>query len=78
MERRVTHCWKCKKTVDSGRHHKCEICGWIICRCGACEMNCPGGAGARSMEEEREAMEKIDLSLKHQARIKHADRKSVV
>jgi hypothetical protein len=70
MEYRVSHCWKCKKTVDNCRHNKCEICNWIICPCGACEMDCPGGVGARSIEEERIAREKIDLAVKFQDKIK--------
>jgi ferredoxin len=72
MERRVSHCWKCKKTVDSEQHNKCGTCGWIICRCGACEKNCPVGEGARSIEEERAAREKIDLAVKYQDKIKRA------
>jgi hypothetical protein len=72
MEHRISHCWKCKKTVDSEDHNKCGICGWIICPCGSCEMNCPGGEGARSAEEEREAQEKIDLAVKYQDKIKRA------
>jgi hypothetical protein len=35
-------------------------------------MNCPVGEGARSIEEEHAAKEKIDLAVKYQDKIKHA------
>ena len=34
---RISHCYKCKKEVDSKLDIECNICGWIICDwCGAC------------------------------------------
>ena len=35
---RSTHCWNCKKDIDNLSLLECAKCGWIICRCGAC--NC--------------------------------------
>jgi hypothetical protein len=35
--RRVSHCWRCKQTVDNQFQYECVLCGgWIICSCGAC------------------------------------------
>lgn len=34
--RRVTHCWSCKRHLDSSVDVECAVCGWILCRCGAC------------------------------------------
>jgi hypothetical protein len=33
---RVTHCYSCKKKLDSHFHIECNACGWLICECGAC------------------------------------------
>lgn len=34
---RVTHCYNCKRGLDSRQHAKCSRCGWITCPgCGAC------------------------------------------
>jgi hypothetical protein len=33
---RITHCWSCKKNLDSTIDLECCSCGWILCRCGAC------------------------------------------
>jgi hypothetical protein len=35
-EHRNTHCYLCKKTLDSSSHIECSVCGWLICECGAC------------------------------------------
>jgi hypothetical protein len=37
--RRVTHCWACKRDLDSEIDFECIACGWILCKCGAC--GCP-------------------------------------
>ena len=34
--KRVTHCYQCKKNLDSVNFSICEKCGWIRCQCGAC------------------------------------------
>ena len=41
---RSTHCWRCKRTVDSLTCLRCEKCRWLKCRCGAC--GCQHVAGA--------------------------------
>jgi hypothetical protein len=33
---RHTHCFDCKKHLDSDLDIKCTNCGWLLCRCGAC------------------------------------------
>ena len=34
---RYTHCWSCKRNINSVDDPTCEECGWIICgTCGAC------------------------------------------
>jgi hypothetical protein len=33
---RQTHCFDCKKNLDSDMDIKCTNCGWLLCRCGAC------------------------------------------
>lgn len=33
---RVTHCYSCKKKLDSSLHIECNACKWLICYCGAC------------------------------------------
>jgi hypothetical protein len=41
-ERRVTHCWNCRRYLDSAIHWLCIRCGWIVCwHCGACGCGCP-------------------------------------
>ena len=40
-DRRVDHCWSCKRALDSDVDQKCETCGWMICPdCGACKQGC--------------------------------------
>lgn len=35
--RRVTHCYDCKKPLDSNASFECNACGWLVCSlCGAC------------------------------------------
>lgn len=34
--RRVTHCYHCKRPLDSSMNLECVACGWILCQCGAC------------------------------------------
>lgn len=34
--RRITHCFNCKRHLDSVDFSLCESCGWIRCSCGAC------------------------------------------
>ena len=36
LRRRQTHCYKCKKNLDSVNFSICKKCGWIRCQCGAC------------------------------------------
>lgn len=31
-----THCWNCKKDINSQQWDICEICRGISCSCGAC------------------------------------------
>lgn len=33
---RQTHCFDCKKYLDSDLDIKCTQCGWLLCKCGAC------------------------------------------
>ena len=33
---RTTHCYQCKDELDNSIHLECNICHWIICKCGAC------------------------------------------
>jgi hypothetical protein len=33
---RATHCYACKRDLNSVDFHTCERCGWISCECGAC------------------------------------------
>lgn len=37
---RVTYCWSCQEHLDNSVDVECARCGWIICRCGACDPNC--------------------------------------
>lgn len=36
---RVTHCFKCKRTLTSSDNNKCFSCKWLKCPCGACGCN---------------------------------------
>ena len=33
---RVTHCYVCRKPLNSSVDIECVSCGWIICQCSAC------------------------------------------
>lgn len=33
---RQTHCFSCKRDLDSRYHKECNSCKWIKCHCGAC------------------------------------------
>ena len=33
---RKTHCYRCKRKLDSATGIQCALCHWIICSCGAC------------------------------------------
>jgi hypothetical protein len=34
---RSTHCYSCKRNLNSGSHSQCGNCGWLTCpNCGAC------------------------------------------
>ena len=33
---RHSHCWHCKKHLDTGVDVQCIACGWMLCHCGAC------------------------------------------
>ena len=33
---RATHCYSCKKELNNIIDIECNVCGWIICNCGAC------------------------------------------
>ena len=38
---RNTHCWGCRRHLNSKDHEICPLCGWIICPdCGACKQHC--------------------------------------
>jgi hypothetical protein len=36
LERRITHCYKCKQNLDSINFSVCIKCKWIKCQCNAC------------------------------------------
>ena len=36
LNRRVTHCFACKSSLDSVDFSLCPKCRWIRCSCGAC------------------------------------------
>ncbi len=36
---RVTHCWKCNKSLSSHADIICPSCKWISCDCGGCGCN---------------------------------------
>lgn len=38
---RSTHCWNCKRGLDSGHNIACGACKWLICSCGACRCGSP-------------------------------------
>jgi tetratricopeptide (TPR) repeat protein len=44
---RFTHCYACKKDLNSTDFSLCKACGWIRCSCGACgcEYHSRGGYG---------------------------------
>jgi hypothetical protein len=33
---RRSHCWHCKKHLDTAVDMECVACGWMLCHCGAC------------------------------------------
>src|SRR5262249_58963926 len=33
---RVTHCYRCKRSLNSAEFPRCACCGWLACPCGAC------------------------------------------
>ncbi|MDO8425290.1 MAG: hypothetical protein Q7T01_02135 [bacterium] len=33
---RRTHCYQCKRTLNSACDASCGQCGWLVCSCGAC------------------------------------------
>ncbi len=33
---RTPFCWNCKKPLDNDIDEECNVCGWILCHCGAC------------------------------------------
>jgi hypothetical protein len=33
---RFTHCYSCKRNLNSIEFQLCDACGWIRCECGAC------------------------------------------
>ena len=36
LNQRVTHCYRCKKDLNSVDFSICNRCAWIRCSCGAC------------------------------------------
>lgn len=34
--RRSTHCYNCKRDLNSGDNSKCNKCSWLSCICGRC------------------------------------------
>jgi hypothetical protein len=34
--RRITHCYSCKQSLDNSIDVECVACNWILCLCGAC------------------------------------------
>ena len=36
LSQRVTHCYNCRKHLDSTVDVECVACSWILCNCGAC------------------------------------------
>ncbi|MDP8218164.1 MAG: hypothetical protein P9M03_05510 [Candidatus Theseobacter exili] len=39
---RTAFCRECGQSLDSNIDPVCEVCGWIICSCGACSPDCTG------------------------------------
>ena len=37
---RVTRCWACSEGLTSMTDRTCEDCGWLICSCGVCSLDC--------------------------------------
>ncbi len=35
-QHRVTHCYSCKRRLDSDMNIQCVSCSWLICTCGVC------------------------------------------
>jgi hypothetical protein len=35
------HCWSCGEGLLEGLDDQCSDCGWLICRCGACDCERP-------------------------------------
>jgi hypothetical protein len=48
---RKTHCYSCMRPLDNDIDVECNICGWIICSCGACGCGWSGGIGSEFDEE---------------------------
>lgn len=46
MRQRSTHCYRCKRALDSVNFDECPECQWLRCQCGAC------GCGYRQRGEE--------------------------
>ncbi|MFH1430635.1 MAG: hypothetical protein ABIG71_03895 [Candidatus Uhrbacteria bacterium] len=42
---RRTHCYSCKRALDSQRDARCIHCGWLVCSCGACGCQYQGSQG---------------------------------
>jgi hypothetical protein len=38
---RVTHCWKCRSSLNNLEYDLCPTCGGIRCSCGACLCGSP-------------------------------------
>lgn len=36
VTKRVTHCYGCKRNLNSWDFSLCKECSWILCSCGAC------------------------------------------
>jgi len=39
LQKRITHCYRCKRNLDSRAFDICSKCNWIKCTCGACGCN---------------------------------------
>ena len=42
LRRRYTHCFSCKRSLNSIDFAVCDRCHWIRCACGACGCNFHG------------------------------------
>lgn len=40
-KKRATHCYECHSPLDSDIDAECNICGWMLCYCGACGCGHP-------------------------------------